>query len=242
VIGTLINIVSVILGSAVGMVSGSRLPDRVRETVIASLGVFTLAVGISLFIDSMGVEGENVLIPLISLLIGGILGEWWQIERRIKSFGAWLERKFTAGEAGAEGENHFVRGFLSASLLFCVGPMTILGSIQDGLTGDSRLLVIKSVLDGFAAIALASTLGVGVVFSVIVILVYQGGISLLATQAASFFSEIVLAELTAVGGILLVSLSIGSILEIRPIRSGNLLPALLIAPILVFLIQFFGIG
>lgn len=241
-IGTLINIVSVLIGSAVGMISGPRLPDRVRETVIASLGVFTLAVGVSLFIDSMGVEGENVLIPLVSLLIGGILGEWLRIERRLSSLGAWLEGKFTAGESGAEGENRFVRGFLSASLLFCVGPMTILGSIQDGLTGDSRLLVIKSVLDGFAAIALSSTLGVGVVFSVIVILVYQGGISLLAAQATSFFSEIMLAELAAVGGILLVSLSIGSILEIRPIRSGNLLPALLIAPILVFLLQLFGIG
>lgn len=241
-VGTLINIVSVFIGSALGVISGPRLPDRVRETVIASLGVFTLVVGVGLFIDSMGVEGENVLIPLISLLIGGILGEWWRIERRLKSFGAWLEEKFTAGEAGADGENRFVRGFLSASLLFCVGPMTILGSIQDGLTGDSRLLVIKSVLDGFAAIALASTLGVGVVFSVIVIFVYQGGISLLAAQASSFFNEIMLAELTAVGGVLLVSLSIGSILEIRPIRSGNLLPALLIAPILVFLLQVLGIG
>ena len=135
-----------------------------------------------------------------------------------------------------------MRGFLSASLLFCVGPMTILGSIQDGLTGDYRLLVIKSVLDGFAAIALASTLGIGVMFSVIVILLYQGGISLLAAQATAFFSDIMLAELTAVGGILLLSLSIGSILELRPIRSGNLLPALLVAPILVLVLQALGIG
>ena len=240
-IGTLINIVSVVVGSSIGIISGPRLPDRVRETVVASLGVFTLVVGVSLFIDSMGVEGENVLIPLISLLIGGILGEWWRIERRLKSFGAWLEERFIAG-GGAKGENRFVRGFLSASLLFCVGPMTILGSIQDGLVGDHRLLMIKSVLDGFAAIALASTLGVGVMFSVVVILIYQGGISLLAAQATTFFTEIMLAELTAVGGILLVSLSIGSILEIRPIRSGNLLPALLIAPVLVLLLQLLGIG
>jgi uncharacterized membrane protein YqgA involved in biofilm formation len=241
VIGTLINTVSVIIGGTIGIISGPRLPDRVRETVIASLGVFTLVVGVSLFIDSLGVEGENVLIPLISLLIGGILGEWWRIERKLKSLGAWLEDRFTAG-SGAGGENRFVRGFLSASLLFCIGPMTIIGSIQDGLVGDYRLLMIKSVLDGFAAIALASTLGVGVMFSVIVILVYQGGISLLAAQASSFFTEIMLAELTAVGGILLVSLSIGSILEIRPIRSGNLLPALLVAPIVVLLLQMLGIG
>jgi len=242
VLGTLINIASVFVGSTIGILSGHRLPERVRQTVIASLGVFTMAVGVSLFIDSMAVDGENVLVPLISLLIGGILGEWWRIERRLKSFGAWLEAGFTAGEGEAVGENRFVRGFLSASLLFCVGPMTILGSIQDGLTGDYRLLVIKSVLDGFAAIALASTLGIGVMFSVTVILIYQGGISLLAAQATNFFSEIMLAELTAVGGILLLSLSIGSILELRPIRSGNLLPALLIAPILVLVLQALGIG
>jgi uncharacterized membrane protein YqgA involved in biofilm formation len=241
VIGTLINTISVIIGSSIGVISGPRLPGRIRDTVIASLGVFTLVVGVSLFIDSMNVEGENVLIPLLSLLIGGILGEWWRIERRLMAFGAWLEERFTAGD-GAQNENRFVRGFLSASLLFCVGPMTILGSIQDGLVGDYRLLMIKSVLDGFAAIALASTLGIGVMFSVVVILVYQGGISLLAAQATAFFSEVMLAELTAVGGILLVSLSIGSILEIRPIRSGNLLPALLIAPLLVLLLQLFGIG
>lgn len=241
-LGTLINIISVFIGSTIGMLTGPRLPDRVRETVVASLGVFTLAVGVSLFIDSMGVEGENVLIPLISLLVGGILGEWWQVERRLQSFGAWLEAKFTTGGDGTEGENRFVRGFLSASLLFCIGPMTILGSIQDGLAGDYRLLAIKSVLDGFAAIALASTLGVGVMFSVIVILVYQGGISLLAAQSKAFFSEVMLAELTAVGGILLVSLSIGSILEIRLIRSGNLLPALLLAPILVILLHWLGIN
>jgi hypothetical protein len=242
VLGTLINIASVFVGSTIGILSGQRFPERVRQTVIASLGVFTMAVGVSLFIDSMGVDGENVLVPLISLLVGGILGEWWRIERRLKSLGAWLEARFAAGEGEAVGENRFVRGFLSASLLFCVGPMTILGSIQDGLTGDYRLLVIKSVLDGFAAIALASTLGIGVMFSVIVILLYQGGISLLAAQATAFFSDIMLAELTAVGGILLLSLSIGSILELRPIRSGNLLPALLVAPILVLVFQALGIG
>ena len=241
-LGTLINIASVFVGSTIGILSGQRFPERVRQTVIASLGVFTMAVGVSLFIDSMGVDGENVLVPLISLLVGGILGEWWRIERRLKSLGAWLEARFATGVGKAVGENRFVRGFLSASLLFCVGPMTILGSIQDGLTGDYRLLVIKSVLDGFAAIALASTLGIGVMFSVIVILLYQGGISLLAAQATAFFSDIMLAELTAVGGILLLSLSIGSILELRPIRSGNLLPALLVAPILVLVFQALGIG
>lgn len=235
--GTLINIVTVLIGSSIGLLSGPRLPERVRETVVAGLGLFTMAVGVSLFVESMGVEGENPLIPLISLLLGGILGEWWRIEARLASFGAWLQTRTTGGSAGSERENRFVRGFLSASLLFCIGPMTILGSIQDGLSGDYQLLAIKSVLDGFASMALASTLGVGVMFSVLVILVYQGGISLLAAQAQTFFSEVMLAEMTAVGGVLLLSLAIGTLLEVKPIRSGNLLPALVLAPLLVFLIS-----
>jgi hypothetical protein len=120
--------------------------------------------------------------------------------------------------------------------------MTILGSIQDGLSGDYQLLAIKSVLDGFAALALASTLGLGVLFSALVVLAYQGGISLIAAQAQAFLDEVMLAEMSAVGGVLLLGLAIGTLLELRPIRAGNLLPALLVAPLLVFLLRLFGIG
>ena len=240
--GTWINIITVLFGSALGVLFGPRLPHRVRETVVAALGLFTLAVGVNLFIESVGVEGENPLVPLVSLLVGGILGEWWRIERRLKSLGTWLEGRFARGSGDAAEENRFIRGFLSASLLFCVGPMTIIGAMQDGLTGDYQLLAIKSVLDGFASMALASTLGIGVMFSVVVILAYQGSISLLAAQAQTFFSDIMLAEMTAVGGVLLLSLSIGALLDLRPIRSGNLLPALLIAPILVLGLQTLGMG
>lgn len=235
--GTLINIATVIVGSVLGLLFGSKLPERIRETVIAGLGLFTFAVGIRLFIDSTGVEGENLLVPLISLLVGGILGEWWRVEERLRDIGARLEARFGGGGGVDRTENRFVRGFLSASLLFCVGPMTIIGSIQDGLTGNYELLAIKSVLDGFASVALASTLGIGVLFSVLVVLTYQGGISLLAAQAQSFFTEVMLAEMTAVGGILLLSLAIGTLLEIRPIRSGNLLPALIVAPLLIALLD-----
>jgi hypothetical protein len=124
---------------------------------------------------------------------------------------------------------------LTASLLFCVGPMTILGSIQDGLTGDYSLLAIKSVLDGFGSLALASTLGVGVLFAVLIILVYQGGLTLLAASAQAVLSEAMVAEMTAVGGIILVGLAISSLLEIKAIRTGNLLPALLVSPLLVWI-------
>ncbi len=172
--------------------------------------------------------------------MGALLGEWWQIETGLRRLGGWLEARFARGSAG-EGDNRFVRGFLTASLVFCVGPMAILGSIEDGLTGNYQTLAVKSVLDGFGALAFASTLGVGVLFSTLIILVYQGGISLLAAQAQTSITPDMMTEMTAAGGIILLAIAIGSLLEIRPIRSGNFLPALIIAPLLVLVFQALGI-
>jgi len=250
-IGTFINVASVLIGGSLGLLFGSRLPAHVRETVIMGLGLFTAGIGIQMFLET-----QNPLIVLGSLLVGGILGEWWKIETWLKNLGAFLERKFVGGQANStetdpaktepdlssQTGSNFVRGFLTASLVFCVGPMTILGSIQDGLTGDYSLLAIKSVLDGFAALAFASTLGVGVLFSALTVLVFQGGLSLLATQAQSFLTEPMMSEMTAVGGLLLLGLSISSLLEIRPIRVGNFLPALGVAPLIVGILVYFGIG
>jgi uncharacterized membrane protein YqgA involved in biofilm formation len=165
-----------------------------------------------------------------------LVGEWIAIEDRLSRFGTRLESRFYSNAATSSSENLFIRGFVTASLLFEIGPMTILGSIQDGLTGDYSLLATKSVMDGFAALALSSTLGAGVLFSTVVILIYQGGISLLATQAHAILSDAMIAEMTAVGGIILVGLAIGSLLEIKPIRTGNLLPALFFAPLLVWIV------
>ncbi|MFA9404873.1 MAG: DUF554 domain-containing protein [Anaerolineales bacterium] len=240
--GTIINIGTVLIGGLIGLMVGARFSDRARDTVISVLGLFTLAVGILTFLEGVNVEGEQILIPLVSLLIGGMLGEWWRIEARLQDLGATLEKRFAGGDGEVTQENQFIRGFLTASLLFCVGPMTILGSIQDGLTGDYELLAIKSVLDGFAAMALASTFGVGVLFSVLVVLVVQGGLTLLASQLQIFFTEVMIAELSVVGGILLLAIAIGSLLELRPIRTGNLLPALLVAPVLVIALAFLGLG
>lgn len=250
--GTLINVVTVLVGGVLGLIFGARLPERLRQTVVAGLGLFTAAIGVQLFLKT-----ENAIIVLASLLVGGLLGEWWRIEDRLKGLGAYLERRFAGGpqplpvnpakSAPPEGNpspvkeqgSRFIRGFLTASLLFCVGPMTILGSIQDGLTGDYSLLAIKSVLDGFAAFAFASTLGVGVLFSILVILAYQGGISLLAAQAQAVISPAMMAELTAVGGLLLLGLAISSLLELKAIRVGNFLPALVVAPIIVAILNAF---
>lgn len=231
--GTLLNIATVLLGGTLGLLFSTRLSEQLRKTVVAGLGLFTLAYGIDNFLKT-----QNPLIVLGSLLVGGVLGEWWRIEDGLQRLGEILQTRFARGDAAS---GRFVRGFLTASLVFCVGPMTILGSIQNGLTGDYSTLAIKSVLDGFGALAFASSLGAGVLFSVLVILVYQGGISLLAAQLNTLMTAAMMAEMTAVGGVLLLGIAISSLLEIKPIRVGNFLPALVLAPLIVALLALFNI-
>jgi len=177
----------------------------------------------------MFLKTQNALVVLGSLLIGALLGEWWRIEDRLAGLGRWLEQRFSS-QKGAQ--NRFVRGFLTASLVFCVGPMTILGAVQDGLTGDFSTLAVKAVLDGFAALAFASSLGVGVLFSVLVIIVYQGALTLLAAQVQAWVSPAMMTEMSAVGGVILLAIAISSLLELKAIRAANFLPALVIAPLL----------
>jgi uncharacterized membrane protein YqgA involved in biofilm formation len=227
--GTLLNIATVLVGSIIGLIFGARIPAKLKETVIAGMGLFTAAMGLQMFLKT-----ENALIVLGALLIGTLLGEWWRIEDGLHKLGEILEQRFSREED--DGSNKFVRGFLTASLLYCVGPMAILGSIQDGLTGDYNLLAVKSVLDGFASIAFASTLGIGVAFSSLILLVYQGGISLLAGQLNAIVNASMMNELTAAGGVLLMGVGISNLLEIKKIRVGNMLPALLIAPLIVWVL------
>ena len=228
--GTFLNIATVLIGGALGLIFGARIPEKLKATVISGMGLFVMAMGLQMFLKT-----ENPLIVLGSLLIGTLLGEWWKIEEGLQNFGKFLEQRFS--REGEDGSNTFVRGFLTASLLFCVGPLTILGSIQDGLTGDYNLLAVKSVLDGFASLAFASTLGMGVMFSTIVILVYQGGISLLAAQLNSIVTPSMMNELTATGGVILIGLAISSLLEIKSIRVGNMLPGLAVAPLIVWILS-----
>ena len=230
--GTFLNIATVIIGGLIGLFFGARIPDKLKSTVIAGMGLFTAAMGIQMFLNT-----ENPLIVLGSLLIGTLLGEWWRIEDGLQNLGEYLEKRFSKEDD--DGSNKFVRGFLTASLLFCVGPMTILGSIQDGLTGDYNLLAVKSVLDGFASLAFASTLGVGVLFSTLVILVFQGGISLFAAQLNALVTASMMNELTATGGVILIGLAISSLLEIKKIRVGNMLPGLAVAPLIVWVLSLF---
>ncbi len=237
-LGTIINVVAIIIGGLVGMTFGKRLPSRVHQTVLAGMGLFTASIGIQMFLKT-----ENVMVVLGSLLIGSLLGEWWRIEDGLRAFGAWLEVRVSKPEAdGSKTESRFIRGFLTASLLVCIGPIAILGSIQDGLSGDFSLLAIKSVLDLFAALAFASTLGLGVIFSAIPLFIYQGGISLLAVQAQSLISDPMMNEMTATGGILLIAIAISGLLEMKPIRVGNMLPAIIIAPAIVAVLKLLNIG
>ena len=231
-IGTLINVAAILIGGVIGIFFGARLPEQLKNTVVAGMGLFVLLTGIQMFLKT-----QNAMIVVSAIIIGAILGEWGRIEERMEALGGWLERRFTRGAGGTS--SRFVRGFLSASLIYCTGPMAILGSITDGLKGDYLTLAIKSVLDGFLTIAFSSTLGLGVLFSVIPVFLYQGSITLLAHQLSSVLSEPMITEMTATGGVLLAGLSISSLLEIKKMKIGNLLPAVVIAPLIVYGLSFF---
>lgn len=229
--GTIINVAAILIGGTIGLIFGSRIPERFKHTVIAGMGLFTAAMGLQMFFKSV-----NPLIVLGALIIGAMLGEWIGIEDWLQALGETLEKRFSQDtETGVS--SRFVRGFMVASLLFCIGPMAILGSIQDGLTGDYNLLAVKSTLDGFASIAFASTLGIGVMFSSIIILIYQGGISLLAGQLNAIVTDPMMAEMTATGGVILMGVAVSNLLELKKIRVGNFLPALAVAPLIVWVLE-----
>jgi uncharacterized membrane protein YqgA involved in biofilm formation len=234
-IGTLINAGTVLAGTAIGTLLGARLPERIRETVMHALGLITILVGIAQGLAAFRpplteVTRGAVLVVMGSLVVGGIIGELVAIERWFDRVGDALRERFGRGQA------RFTEGFVVASLVFCVGPLTIVGSIRDGLTGDYQLLAIKSALDGFAALAFASALGWGVGFSVVTILVFQGTLSLTASAVAGVFSPAMIAAMSAVGGALILAIGL-RLLELRRIRVGNLLPSLVLAPVAVGLLE-----
>lgn len=235
-VGTIINVIAVLFGGGIGVLLGDRLKEKVQATLLSGLGLFTFMLGVMNFFDS-----QNVLIVLSALVAGGILGEFLKLEEKLSKVGEWLKRIFIKGKNDGM-TLRFVEGFVVSSLLFCVGPMSILGSIQDGLTGDSTTLVIKSILDMIAAMAFASTLGVGVLFSAVVILVYQGGISLFATAIDPIVNELMINEMNAVGGVLLAGIAVSSLLKLKEIRISSYLPSLLLAPLLVAILQFLNIS
>ncbi|MGH3497715.1 MAG: DUF554 domain-containing protein [Nocardioidaceae bacterium] len=234
--GTTINVATVLVGSSLGLGLGHRLPQRTRDVVTDALGLVTLliaalsasAVGDRRLSDAVGADAP-VLIVLGSLLIGGICGSLLRIEDRLEGFGGFLQAHLARG--GGETRQRFIEGFVTASLVFCVGPLTILGSLQDGLGEGSQQLVLKSVLDGFAAIAFAASLGAGVVASALAVFVVQGSLTLVGVALGGFLPEPHLLALTAAGGLLLAGVGL-RLLRIRQIPVGDLLPALAVAPVL----------
>lgn len=235
--GTIINVAAVILGSLVGLLVGNRIPEKTRQTLISVMGLYTLAYGVFIFTKT-----QNMLIPLLSLVMGTIIGELLKIEEGLNSLGERIQRKLAIWNPNLTGEpQRFVTGFVSASLLFCIGPMAILGSIQDGISGDFQMLAIKSLLDGIGSIAFASTLGVGVMFSAVVILVYQGAISLLSGWIGQGFGDAAVAEMTATGGVILVGIGISNLLQIKKIRTGSFLPAIFLAVLIFLLLNALGV-
>lgn len=229
-LGTILNVVTVLIGSIIGLLIGSRFNKDLNKAVIGVNGFVSTVIGIQ-----MAFTSNNILIVLISLALGVIIGELIGIDGRLQKFSHKMEEKFGRGEQGK-----FARGFLTTSLLFCIGPMTFLGSIQDGLTGDIKLLSIKSVLDGFTSIVFASAFGIGVMFTIVTIIVVQGSLTLLAGSLSSIMTEQVIAELTGVGGIMVISIGLG-LLEIKKYKTANMLPSILIAPMLVILLSKFKI-
>ncbi len=236
-LGTVTNVATVIVGSGLGLLIGHRLSDRVRSTVTSALGLVTLliaaqsaiAVADPVLIDAVGTSAP-VLIVLGALVIGGIIGSWFRLEDRLEGIGAWLQRRLTSEGAG-ESRERFVEGFVISSLVFCVGPLTILGSINEGLGNGADQLLLKSVLDGFASLAFAASFGIGVMASALSIAVIQGSLTALGALLGSFLPDAHLLALTATGGLILIGVAF-RLLNLKAIPVADLLPALVIAPIL----------
>jgi hypothetical protein len=221
-LGTTINAATVVTGSLIGVSVGARLPERIRTSVLHGLGIITTVIGLQ-----MALETKHLLVVLGAILSGAILGELLRLTEALERVGQFLHRFLSKGST-----THFGEGFITASLVFCVGPMTILGSIQDGLSGNYQLLAVKSVLDGFAAIAFSASLGWGVGCAALTIIVVQGGITVFAGIFDRFLTEPMIVEMTASGGIIIVGIGL-KLLNIADIRLASFLPALIIAPLLV---------
>ncbi|MDA8097220.1 MAG: DUF554 domain-containing protein [Desulforudis sp.] len=227
-IGTIVNTVAIVAGTLVGVAIRKGIPDRIGDTVMQGLGLAVILIGLQ-----MAFQTQNPLIVIGSIVVGAIIGELIDIERWLNRFGTWLESRFGNGAEGG-----IARGFVTASLLYCVGAMAILGALEDGLTGQPNTLFAKSMLDGVTSVILSSTLGIGVLFSAVPVFVYQGAITLTASSVAPVLSTWVIAELTATGGLLILAIGI-NILGMARIRVGNLLPAIFIAVFATIIIERF---
>jgi uncharacterized membrane protein YqgA involved in biofilm formation len=236
-----VNVATVLVGSLVGRLAGNRLPRRTRELVTDGLGLVTLLIAATSAMavldpalsDEVG-DSAPVLIVLGAVLVGGIAGSLLRLEQRVEAFGGFLQRRL-AGDSSTTERQRFVEGYVVASLIFCTGPLTILGSLEDGLGHGAEQLYLKSALDGFAAIAFAAAVGWGVAASVVTLVVVQGGLTLVGLALGDVLPDAHLAAITATGGLLLVGVAM-RLLDLKQIAVADLLPALVVAPLLVELV------
>jgi len=230
-LGTIVNAAAIIAGALLGKILGQGLSDNIKTTVLQGLGLGVVLVG-----ATMALKTKEIMVVLISLMLGAVVGEMIGIEALLERAGNALERRVSAnGNHGA-----VAQGFVTATLIYCVGAMAIMGSLESGLTGNHSILYAKSLLDGVMSVVLASTLGLGVAFSAVSVLIYQGTITLLAQWISRFMTDPVIAEVTSVGGVLIVGIGL-NILEIKNIKVGNLLPAILVAFIVAIMLQSLGV-
>ena len=227
--GTIINVLTIIAGSIIGLIFHSKLPKRIIKIVFQGLGLFTFYVGIT-----MTMKTQNILILIFSVVIGSALGEWLRIDKYLDRFSDFLKRKLKSSHES------FSEGMITAFLLYCIGSMTIIGAFEEGTMGKSDLLIAKSIMDGFSSIALSSALGIGVLFSIVPLFLFQGGLTLLAFGFGNLMPEMVVNEMSAAGGILLLGLGI-KLLEVKDIKVVNMLPSLLIAIGLAYLFIYLNI-
>jgi uncharacterized membrane protein YqgA involved in biofilm formation len=231
--GTLLNVVAVLVGATIGVLLGARVPERVQRTLTDGLGLFTLAIGFALTLRLLLDRAQPVgsdLVVLAALLSGGLVGELLRLAERLDGLGNWFQARLARGDR----PSRISEGFVTASLVFCVGPLTILGSIQNGLSGDIQLLAVKSLLDGVASVAFAAALGAGVYLSALTVLVVQGTLATIAYLFGGALDPAAIDAASAVGGLLLIGVGL-RLLEIRLVRVVNFLPALLLAPLFVWL-------
>ena len=220
--GTLLNAATVLIGGFLGTILGDRLRQGLRENVVRGIGLFLLAMGVK-----FAIETTNLLYMLGAMLLGGIVGSLLGVDARLNQLGETLQRRFARGATSTVSE-----AFVTASIVFCVGPLTFLGSIRNGLSGDASLLVVKSTLDGFTAVALAATLGWGVLLTIPLILLYQGGLAIGASLFVGLLSDLQLREMSAVGGLLIIGVGL-KLLSIRDVRVADFLPAIILSPLVV---------
>lgn len=224
-LGTIINTATVLVGGGLGLLIGNRIPDRIRVIIVQVIGLVTIAIGLR---DVMNTH--NMVFPLVGMVLGSIIGELLRIEERLEDLGELLRRKFTKPES----ESKFVTGFVTATLLFCVGPLTILGAIEDASGKTPQLYIIKGTLDGFMMIIFAALYGVGAIFSAASVFVIQGSLTLFGTSLDALLTDRMRLELFAAGGLAVLAIGL-NLLEIKRIRLGSLLPGLVITPLLVWL-------